>query len=181
MIDSIAGTVELDRIYELVQLPGVVFVELDGRLEVQMEDVVPAHGVDLVWQDTGYTGAGVTMAIIDTGIDGNHTALDDLDDDNSTDDPKVIAFFDAINNPGATNGSEIFPYDDNGHGTHCAGITAGTGAPTYQHVGVAPHANLVGVKVLSGSGSGKAMLKLWQEWSGPLKSAMSSTTFEQQV
>ncbi|GIS49659.1 MAG: hypothetical protein Ct9H90mP23_3310 [Methanobacteriota archaeon] len=40
------------------------------------------------------------MAIIDTGIDGNHTALDDLDDDNSTDDPKVIAFFDAINNPG---------------------------------------------------------------------------------
>ena len=58
------------------------------------------------------------MAIIDTGIDGNHTALDDLDDDNSTD-PKVIAFFDAINNPGATNGSEIFPYDDNGHGTHC--------------------------------------------------------------
>ncbi len=70
LIDSIAGTVELDRIYELIQLPGVVFVELDGRLEVQMEDVVPAHGVDLVWQDTGYTGAGVTMAIIDTGIDG---------------------------------------------------------------------------------------------------------------
>ena len=55
LIDSIAGTVELNRIYELIQLPGVVFVELDGRLEVQMEDVVPAHGVDLVWQDTGYT------------------------------------------------------------------------------------------------------------------------------
>ncbi|MEK9805390.1 MAG: S8 family serine peptidase [Euryarchaeota archaeon] len=165
LIDSIAGTIELDRIYELIQLPGVVFVELDGILEVQMEDVVPAHGVDLVWQDTGYTGAGVTMAIIDTGIDGNHTALDDLDDDNSTDDPKVIAFFDAINNPGATNGSEIFPYDDNGHGTHCAGITAGTGAPTYQHVGVAPQANLVGVKVLSGSGSGSyAQVMAGMEW-----------------
>ena len=131
----------MDRIYELVELPGVVFIELDGRLEVQMEDVVPAHGVDLVWQDTGYTGAGVTMAIIDTGIDGNHSGLDDLDDDNSTNDPKVIAFFDAVNNPGATNGTEIYPYDDNGHGTHCAGITAGTGAPTFQHVGVAPHAN----------------------------------------
>jgi len=165
LIDSIAGTVELDRIYDLVQLPGVVFIELDGRLEVQMEDVVPAHGVDLVWQDTGYTGAGVTMAIIDTGIDGNHTALDDLDDDNSTDDPKVIAFYDAINNPQATNGSEIFPYDDNGHGTHCAGITAGTGAPSYQHVGVAPHANLVGVKVLSGSGSGSySQVMAGMEW-----------------
>tara|TARA_A100001388_G_scaffold46689_1_gene30686 strand:+ start:751 stop:2766 length:2016 start_codon:yes stop_codon:yes gene_type:complete len=165
LIDSIAGTVELDRIYELVQLPGVVFVELDGRLEVQMEDVVPAHGVDLVWQDTGYTGAGVTMAIIDTGIDGNHTALDDLDDDNTTNDPKIVAFYDAINNPGATNGTEIFPYDDNGHGTHCAGITAGTGAPDYQHIGVAPKANLVGVKVLDGGGSGSfAAVMAGMEW-----------------
>ena len=148
LIDSIAGTVELSRIHEIIDLPGVVFVELDGVLGIQMEEVVPVHGVDLVWQDTGYTGEGVTMAIIDTGIDGNHTALDDLDDDNMTDDPKIVAFYDAINNPGETNGTEIFPYDDNGHGTHCAGITAGTGAPNYQHIGVAPRANLVGVKVL---------------------------------
>ena len=165
LIDSIAGTVELSLIHNLLELPGVVFIELDGILESKMEDVVPAHGVDLVWQDTGYTGAGVTMAIIDTGIDGNHSGLDDLDDDNSTNDTKVIAFYDAINNPGATNGSEIFPYDDNGHGTHCAGITAGTGAPTFQHVGVAPHANLVGVKVLSGSGSGSfAQVMAGMQW-----------------
>ncbi len=165
LIDSIAGTVELSRIHNLLELPGIVFIELDGVLEIKMEDVVPAHGVDLVWQDTGYTGAGVTMAIIDTGIDGNHSGLDDLDDDNSTNDTKVIAFYDAINNPGATNGSEIFPYDDNGHGTHCAGITAGTGAPTFQHVGVAPHANLVGVKVLSGSGSGSfAQVMAGMQW-----------------
>ena len=165
LIDSIAGTVELNRIHELLEIPGVVFIELDGRLGIQMEEVVPAHGVDLVWQDTGYTGSGVTMAIIDTGIDGNHTALDDLDDDNTTNDPKIVAFYDAINNPGATNGTEIFPYDDNGHGTHCAGITAGTGAPNYQHVGVAPHANLVGVKVLDGGGSGSfAAVMAGMEW-----------------
>ena len=165
LIDSIAGTVELGRIHDLLELPGVVFIELDGILEIQMEDVVPAHGVDLVWLDTGYTGAGVTMAIIDTGIDANHSGLDDLDDDNSTNDTKVIAFYDAVNNPGARNGTEIFPYDDNGHGTHCAGITAGTGAPTFQHVGVAPHANLVGVKVLSGSGSGSfAQVMAGMEW-----------------
>ena len=165
LIDSIAGTVELNRIHELVDLPGVVFVELDGILGIQMEDVVPAHGVDLVWQDTGYTGEGVTWAIIDTGIDGNHTALDDLDDDNTTNDPKIVAFYDAINNPGATNGTEIFPYDDNGHGTHCAGITAGTGAPDYRHIGVAPRANLVGVKVLDGGGSGSfAAVMAGMEW-----------------
>ncbi len=165
LIDSVAGTVELSRIHEIVDLPGVVFVELDGILGVQMEDVVPAHGVDLVWQDTGYTGEGVTMAIIDTGIDGNHTALDDLDDDNTTNDPKIVAFYDAINHPESTNGTEIFPYDDNGHGTHCAGITAGTGAPNYQHIGVAPRANLVGVKVLDGGGSGSfAAVMAGMEW-----------------
>ena len=165
LIDSIAGTVELNRIHEIIDLPGVVFVELDGVLGIQMEEVVPVHGVDLVWQDTGYTGEGVTMAIIDTGIDGNHTALDDLDDDNMTDDPKIVAFYDAINNPGATNGTEIFPYDDNGHGTHCAGITAGTGAPNYQHIGVAPRANLVGVKVLDGGGSGSfAAVMAGMQW-----------------
>ena len=165
LIDSIAGTVELSRIHEIIDLPGVVFVELDGVLGIQMEEVVPVHGVDLVWQDTGYTGEGVTMAIIDTGIDGNHTALDDLDDDNMTDDPKIVAFYDAINNPGATNGTEIFPYDDNGHGTHCAGITAGTGAPNYQHIGVAPRANLVGVKVLVGGGSGSfAAVMAGMQW-----------------
>ena len=165
LIDSIAGTVELSRIHEIIDLPGVVFVELDGVLGIQMEEVVPVHGVDLVWQDTGYTGEGVTMAIIDTGIDGNHTALDDLDDDNMTDDPKIVAFYDAINNPGATNGTEIFPYDDNGHGTHCAGITAGTGAPNYQHIGVAPRANLVGVKVLDGGGSGSfAAVMAGMQW-----------------
>lgn len=165
LIDSIAGTVELSRIHEIIGLPGVVFVELDGVLGIQMEEVVPVHGVDLVWQDTGYTGEGVTMAIIDTGIDGNHTALDDLDDDNMTNDPKIVAFYDAINNPEETNGTEIFPYDDNGHGTHCAGITAGTGAPNYQHIGVAPRANLVGVKVLDGGGSGSfAAVMAGMQW-----------------
>ena len=165
LIDSIAGTVELSRIHEIIDLPGVVFVELDGVLGIQMEEVVPVHGVDLVWQDTGYTGEGVTMAIIDTGIDGNHTALDDLDDDNMTDDPKIVAFYDAINNPGETNGTEIFPYDDQGHGSHCAGTTAGTGAPTYEHTGMAPQAQLVGVKVLDEGGSGSfAGVMMVIEW-----------------
>ena len=105
------------------------------------------------------------MAIIDTGIDGNHSGVDDLDDDNSTHDPKILAFYDAVNNPGLTNGSEVEPYDGNGHGTHCAGITTGTGAPTYEYVGVAPKANLVGVKVLSDGGSGSyAQVMAGMQW-----------------
>ena len=164
-IDSIAGRVSVDHLFELTDLEGVVLVELDGRLEVQMEDVVPYHGVDTVWEDTGYTGTGSVVAIIDTGIDSDHAGLDDLDDNNETDDPKVIAFYDPVNTPGLTNGTEVKAYDDQGHGTHCAGITAGTGAPEMVHVGVAPQAQLVGVKVLDSGGSGSfATVMAGMEW-----------------
>ncbi|MAD56773.1 MAG: hypothetical protein CL974_04415, partial [Euryarchaeota archaeon] len=64
-----------------------------------------------------------------------------------------------------TNGTEVKAYDDQGHGTHCAGITAGTGAPDYLYKGVAPMAQLVGVKVLDEGGSGSfATVMAGMEW-----------------
>jgi len=165
LIDSIAGRVAVDDLVELSELPGVVLIELDGLLTVQMNDVNDIHGIPMIWEDTGYTGRGSVVAIIDTGIDSEHVGLDDLDDDNSTNDSKVIAFYDAVNSPDKTNGTEVKAYDDQGHGTHCAGITAGTGAPTYEYVGVAPQAQLVGVKVLDAGGSGSfATVMAGMEW-----------------
>ena len=165
LINSIAGSVEVSEITNLVNLPGVVFVEIDGIFNIQMNDVNEVHGVTNVWDETGYTGAGSVVAIIDTGIDGNHEGLNDLDDNNETNDPKVIGFYDVINKPGDTNGTDVEAYDDQGHGTHCAGITAGTGAPTYEYVGVAPQAQLVGVKVLDEGGSGSfAGVMMGMEW-----------------
>ena len=154
LIHAVAGRVPHNMILETTTLPGVVMLELDGILQVQNGDAAVVHEVDLAQQQTGYDGSGVTVAVIDTGIDSLHVGLDDLDDDNSTHDPKVIAFYDPVNNPDKTNGTEIQAYDDQGHGTHCAGTVAGTGAPTYEHAGMAPQANLVGVKVLDAGGSG---------------------------
>ncbi|MDG1539793.1 MAG: S8 family serine peptidase [Candidatus Poseidonia sp.] len=153
-IDALAGRIHVDLIRETLNIPGVIMIELDSILTIQNGDAAVLHGVDMAWEETGYDGSGVTVAIIDTGIDGAHASLDDLDDDDSTDDPKVIGFYDPVNNPSLTNGTEVFPYDDQGHGSHCAGTTAGTGAPNYEHVGMAPQANLVGVKVLDAGGSG---------------------------
>ena len=164
-IDALAGRIHVDQILETTSLPGVVMLELDGILSIHNGDAAVLHGVDTVWADTGYDGAGATVAIIDTGIDGAHASLDDLDDDNSTYDPKVIGFYDPVNNPSLTNGTEVFPYDDQGHGSHCAGTTAGTGAPTYEHIGMAPQANLVGVKVLDAGGSGSfATVMAGMQW-----------------
>jgi len=152
-IDALAGRVPVDELLTLRDLPGVVMIELDGILTIANNDARIGHGVDMTFLETGYDGSGTTVAIIDTGLDGNHSSLDDQDDDPSTDDPKIIGFYDAVNSPDDISGN-VFPYDDQGHGSHCGGTTAGTGAPTYDHVGMAPQAHLVGVKVLDSGGSG---------------------------
>jgi serine protease AprX len=61
---------------------------------------------------------------------------------------RIIHFVDLIN-------QRTDPYDDNGHGTHCAGDAAGDGSSSGgKYVGSAPKANIVGVKVLDRMGSG---------------------------
>ena len=87
---------------------------------------------------SSYSEDDIVIAILDTGIDTDHYDLDG---------GKVIGWVDLIN-------QEPDPYDDNGHGTHCASIAAGTGDAIYVYRGVAPGAALVGVKMLPSSGQG---------------------------
>jgi PGF-pre-PGF domain-containing protein len=115
-----------------------VRVLLDKALTVNGADSAPSFGL---------TGKGSVIAVIDTGIDDKHESLNDLDDDNSTIDPKIIGFKDFVN-------YKSEPYDDHGHGTHVAGIAAGTGGNSKKFRGVAPGSKLVGVKVLDEYGSG---------------------------
>ena len=125
-----------------------------------LDNAIGIHQVDTVW-DFGYTGEGISIAVLDTGIDPNHVSLNDFDDDPATIDPKVIAFYDALDDSEDDGSGETYAYDDHGHGSHIAGIIAGTGvidegpmsSGEIPYRGVAPGANLVGVKVLDGGGS----------------------------
>lgn len=98
---------------------------------------LPVIQADLAWNE-GYTGAGARVAILDSGIDYTHPDLDDNIDHASS-----VSF--VAGNPSY--------WDDDGHGTHVAGIVAaednGMGS-----IGVAPHATLVVVKVLDNTGTG---------------------------
>jgi len=86
---------------------------------------------------SGLTGRGITVAVLDTGI-AQHPDFR----------RRIIGFKDLVR--GKKNS-----YDDNGHGTHVAGIVAGNGLVSQQrYCGVAPQARLVGVKVLDRRGSG---------------------------
>lgn len=78
----------------------------------------------------GYYGENSIVAVVDTGVNPNHPELKG----------KVV---DVLNYCRYGNG-----FDDNGHGSHCAGTIAGT------NVGVAPQAKILSVKVLDGSGGG---------------------------
>lgn len=93
-------------------------------------------GANKVWELLGMTGKNIKVAVIDTGIQGDHPDLEG----------KVVAWRDFIH-------SEKTAYDDDGHGTHVAGTIAGNGTEGI-HTGVAPGVQLIGAKVLDNEGKG---------------------------
>jgi subtilisin family serine protease len=135
-----------DSIQTLLERADVEKIWLDRTVHICLGESVPLIGAPELW-DAEYNGTGVEIAILDTGIDDTHPDLDDLDDDPGTADPKVIRAIDFTD--------DFTTEDLFGHGTHCAGIAAGTGAKSGGiNKGVAPGAFLWNVKVLDQYGSG---------------------------
>ena len=136
---------------------GAVLEVTGGQLEAISEDADVAHvagdvpvqrmgltaeatGADQVWKGLasvrGATGRGIGVAVIDSGI-AVHAALRG----------RVVA---SVDFPGGTYGPL---HDEYGHGTHVAGIIAGSDADGYG--GIAPDANLISLRVLGADGSGR--------------------------
>jgi len=121
-------------------LPYVVRVVPDDSVRATLAQSVPLIRADTLRFRTGASGAGVRVGIIDTGIDYTHAAFGGGFGPGHT----VAGGYDFFN-------GDPDPIDDNGHGTHVAGIVAGHGGGVF---GVAPGATLYAFKVLSAGGYG---------------------------
>jgi subtilisin len=95
---------------------------------------------------TGNTGEGIRVAVIDTGINYNHIDFNTYDPLTQTYQTTYAGGYDFVN-------KDSDPNDDNGHGTHCAGIIAAQ-FNLDAVVGVAPKAKIYALKVLNSQGSG---------------------------
>ncbi|HSV66150.1 MAG TPA: S8 family serine peptidase [Mycobacteriales bacterium] len=129
---------------------GVAKVWLDGVAHPTLDVSVPQIGAPTAWQ-AGFTGSGVTVGVLDTGIKADHPDLAG----------KVVEARDFTGtSPNAT--------DDIGHGTHVAGIIAGTGAASNgRYRGVAPDAKLVSGKVCVQYGCPDSAVIAGMEWIAP--------------
>jgi len=139
VLPSLSNILDSARNNEIqVPMAAPAAIESDSSFPFIMDNEIP-WGVSKVnaygaWSFT--EGAGVKVAVIDTGINYNHADLKE----------NYAGGYNAIN-PSAQ------PLDDQGHGTHVAGTIAAA-RNGYGVVGVAPKAKLYAVKVLASNGSG---------------------------
>ena len=145
-LDYMAIEIPADKINELAENKDVIGVYSDRKYYAELDKSVGLVNADKFWSN-GYTGAGVKIAILDTGIDESNPMLRG----------KVIAV-------------KVFTGDSNsgdvrGHGTHVAGIAAGK----YNNEGfngVAKDALLMNAKVLNDAEGSGMTLQIVQgiEW-----------------
>ena len=139
-IDAYIAEVTLDSLDLFEEDPQVSMVTLDRTFYALLNIASPTIGANRIWNTTDFTGKGITVAVIDSGV-YPHPDLTKPEN-------RIIHFVDYVNN--RTN-----PYDDNGHGTHVCGIVAGNGYQSSgKYKGVAPGANIIGIKSLNSKGSG---------------------------
>lgn len=139
MIDACVIEVDEDQLEAIKSMEGLISIEMDAHITAQMNrvgDIIESHWA----HERGYLGKGIGVAIVDTGIAPHK--------DFSQGGDRLVGFVDFIN-------QRADPYDDNGHGTHVAGIIGGNGYSSKgKYIGVAPECNLIGVKVLDHRGDG---------------------------
>jgi len=160
----LTADVPLGSLGDLIALPNVLYVQSARKMDIKREmqtalDVsVPDTGADQVWASSpGYTGKGVIVGVIDSGIDWSHP--DFMSKDGKS---RILYIWDqTIHTPdkfprGYTYGTEwtkdeidagvCGEIDEDSHGTHVTSIIAGDGRGRDDFTGIAPEADIITVK-----------------------------------
>lgn len=139
LINAYAVELPGGKLNDIARSDAIQYIADDMRIRSTMDIAARVVEADKA-QARGYTGKDVGIAILDTGVYPHP----DLTRPRN----RLIAFKDFVN------GKEA-PYDDNGHGTFVAGVAAGSGyASQGRYKGIAPQANVIGVKVMDARGDG---------------------------
>jgi serine protease AprX len=148
MIKAAAFTIPASALPALEADPEVVSVTIDHPMN-SMDDLTNgATGVSSAW-NAGFTGKGIGVAVIDSGINDNHPDLW-----NSAQTASRVLYHQDFTGTATTNGSGG-NHDLYGHGTHVAGIIGGNGYMSGgRYAGVAPEVNLIDLRALDANGSG---------------------------
>ena len=153
-VNGFSGKLTNKGLEKLRNDPDVEFIYLDKKFSITLDTSISKINADDAWNlqlnSKNITGSGETICIIDTGVDYNHSSLGNGWGN------KVINGYRSLNNGADKQECSSNPsacYDDEGHGTHVAGIIASDNE-TYR--GVAYNAKIIAVKVLDSSGSGWA-------------------------
>ncbi len=143
-INALVIELPLGNLLALAQVPGIRIITHDGPVVAQAIETDPIEtsygftvGADRVWNSENRalraTGRGVTVAVIDTGVNRSH--------------PSLGSDVTCVNTNRRSSGCD----DPHGHGTHVAGIISGQDAAG-RYVGVAPDARVVAVKIADNDG-----------------------------
>jgi serine protease AprX len=114
------------------------------NLELMLHESVPLIGADTVRAQLGDDGHGIGVAILDSGIDGNHPDLHYPD--HLVQNVLMLGYTKVFSTLTLTQENVVDTDTTSGHGTHVAGIAGGTGAASGGwYTGVAPGASIIGV------------------------------------
>ncbi len=172
LVNAFSAELSADAAAALARRPDVALVERVPTVVRDLTSSVPFIGAPKVWKNLGVKGQGITVAVVDTGVDYTHAdfggagTVDAYDaNDPTVIEPdsfptkKVVGGYDFVGanysviDDDATNDlphPDPDPLDDGtvgDHGTHVAGICCGNGVPGVIGKGVAPKAKILAVKV----------------------------------
>ena len=147
LVNGLVAVLDGNGIANLSNQSNVVYISLDRPLTPSLSNAAPAVNAFAAWQ-SGYTGAGVGVALIDSGVSSH---------------PDLNGGFRGASRVVWNQSfvpSNASASDQYGHGTHVAGLIAGDGASSTGQLysktfeGIAPQANIINLRVLDQNGSG---------------------------